>query len=103
MSLTIYNLRYCDLHDYSCIVYDHEGMGESAKLEGTDRSKVLFSHWVEDAVAVVEELTEGPVVFASCSLGGWLSIVAAQQLRDRMHGMVNKPFYTFEIVFEIYY
>jgi len=81
-------LRYCDLHDYSCIVYDHEGMGESAKLEGTDRSKVLFSHWVEDAVAVVEELTEGPVVFASCSLGGWLSIVAAQQLRDRMHGMV---------------
>ena len=65
-------------------------MGESAKLEGTDRSKVLFSHWVEDAVAVVNELTEGPVVFASCSLGGWLSIVAAQQLRDRIHGMVRE-------------
>ena len=63
-------------------------MGESAKLEGTDRSKVLFSHWVEDAVAVVNELTEGPVVFASCSLGGWLSLVAAQRLLDRIHGMV---------------
>ena len=82
------HFRYCDIHDYSCIVYDHEGMGESAKLEGTDRSKVLFSHWVEDAVAVVNELTEGPVVFASCSLGGWLSLVAAQRLLDRIHGMV---------------
>ena len=64
-------------------------MGESAKLEGTDRNKVLFSHWVEDAVAVVNELTEGPVVFASCSLGGWLSLVAAQQFPDRLHGMVS--------------
>lgn len=81
-------LRYCDIHDYSCIVYDHEGMGESALLEGTDRTKVLFSHWVEDAVAVVEELADGPIVFASCSLGGWLSIVAAQQLKHRLHGMV---------------
>ena len=64
-------------------------MGESADLEGTDRSKVLFSHWVEDAVAVVNELADGPVVFASCSLGGWLSIVAAQQLKNRLHGMVK--------------
>ena len=87
-NICIFITRYCDIHDYSCIVYDHEGMGESALLEGTDRTKVLFSHWVEDAVAVVEELADGPIVFASCSLGGWLSIVAAQQLKHRLHGMV---------------
>lgn len=83
-------LRFCDLHDYSCIIYDAEGMGASQEL--ADRRKVLFSHWIEDVVTVVKELTEGPVILTACSLGGWLSLVAAQRLlqerSDIIHGMV---------------
>jgi len=84
-------LRFCDLHDYSCIVYDAEGMGASQSL--ADRRKVLFSHWIEDVVTVVKELTEGPVILTACSLGGWLSLVAAQRLMQEssehlIHGMV---------------
>merc|ERR1719412_387248 len=84
-------LRFCDLHDYSCIIYDAEGMGASQAL--ADRRKVLFSHWIEDVVTVVKELTEGPVILTACSLGGWLSLVAAQRLMQEssehlIHGMV---------------
>ena len=31
---------------------------------------LLFSHWVEDVYAVIDKLTEGPVVLVGCSTGG---------------------------------
>ena len=43
---------------------------------------------VEDVTAVVERLTEGPVVLVGCSMGGWLSLVAAMQIPERIHGLV---------------
>jgi len=78
-------LRYCDMNDYPCVVYDHECSGQSQK---SDVRNVLFSHWVEDALAVVDRLTEGPVVLVGSSLGGWLSLIAAQQIPERLHGLV---------------
>ena len=43
------------MNDYPCVVYDHECSGQSQK---SDVRNVLFSHWVEDALAVVDRLTE---------------------------------------------
>lgn len=77
-------LRYCDMNDYPCVVYDHECTGKS---DG-DVKKVLFSSWVDDALEVVNQLTEGPVVLVGSSLGGWLSLITATKIPDRMHGMV---------------
>lgn len=77
-------LRYCDMNDYPCVVYDHECTGKS---DG-DVKKVLFSSWVDDAQEVVNQLTEGPVVLVGSSLGGWLSLITAMKIPDRMHGMV---------------
>lgn len=77
-------LRYCDMHDYPCVVYDHECSGQSIG----DVSRVLFSDWVEDALAVTEKLTDGPLVLVGSSLGGWLSIITALKLKERLHGLV---------------
>merc|ERR1712096_279506 len=46
--------RYCDMNDLPCVVYDHECYGES---DG-DVKDVTFSRWVEDAVSVIDRLTE---------------------------------------------
>ncbi len=76
--------RYCDINNINCFAYDHECMGES---QG-DINRLLFSHWVEDLLSVIDRLTSGPVVLVSLSMGGWLSLVAAQQRTERIHGMV---------------
>jgi len=77
-------LRYCDMNDFPCVVYDHECSGQS---QGEVKN-VTFSHWVEDALAVIDRLTEGPVVLVGSSLGGWLSLIAARQIPERLHGLV---------------
>lgn len=78
-------LRYCDVNNYPFITYDHECMGES---RDGDAKSLLFSHWVEDVREVVKQLTEGPVVLVSLSMGGWLSLVGALEIPERIHGMV---------------
>jgi alpha-beta hydrolase superfamily lysophospholipase len=78
-------LRYCDMHDYSCVVYDHECSGQSSKGH---LKEVLFTNWVEEDLAVTEKLTEGPVVLVGSSIGGWLSIITAQKMKERLHGLV---------------
>ena len=42
------------MNDLPCVVYDHECYGES---DG-DVKDVTFSRWVEDAVSVIDRLTE---------------------------------------------
>jgi len=77
-------LRYCDMNDHPCVVYDHECTGKS----GGKVEDVLFTSWVEDAMAVVNQLTEGPVVLVGSSLGGWLSLITAAKIPDRLHSLV---------------
>ena len=46
---------------------------------------------VEDVNKVITELTEGPVLLVSLSMGGWLSLAAAKHyptIADRLVGMV---------------
>ena len=46
---------------------------------------------MEDVQSVISELTVGPVIIVSLSMGGWLSLVAAEatpSIRDRLSGMV---------------
>ena len=77
-----FSVRYCSINHYPCVLYDHECTGRSSKFGGNVWSKswklsvitmfwydvypqvneLQFSHWVEDVLAVVENLTDGPVV-----------------------------------------
>jgi len=77
-------LRYCNINDFPCVIYDHECTGNS---EGDTRN-VLFSHWVEDLETVITRLTEGPIVLVGSSLGGWLALSAAKHYSHLIHGMI---------------
>ena len=68
--------------------FDYSGNGESAG----DFTQACLSHWLEEALAIVEELTTGPIILVGSSMGGWLALLVAKALRekasDRLKGLV---------------
>lgn len=45
--------------------------------------------WFEDARAAIAELTEGPQVIVGSSMGGWLSLLLAREIPERVAGLVT--------------
>ncbi len=48
-----------------------------------------ISDWTADAVAVIEAQTEGPQVLIGSSMGGWIALLIARQMPDRVAGLVT--------------
>jgi pimeloyl-ACP methyl ester carboxylesterase len=64
--------------------FDYFGHGES---DGAFRDGTI-SRWREDALTVIDELTDGPLVLVGSSMGGWLACLAAIARPDRVKAMV---------------
>ncbi len=64
--------------------FDYFGHGESsgAFKDGT------ISRWRADALAVIDALTEGPLVLVGSSMGGWLACLAAIARPERVKALV---------------
>ena len=65
--------------------FDYSGHGQSSE-DFTDGS---IRDWAEDAAAVIEALTEGPQVLVGSSMGGWISLLTARHISERVAGMVT--------------
>ena len=70
-------------------VFDYSGHGASGGkfVEGT------ISRWVDESLSVVKSLTEGPQIFVGSSMGGWIALRLAQELKkqgeaDRFAGLL---------------
>jgi pimeloyl-ACP methyl ester carboxylesterase len=61
--------------------FDYLGHGASS---GDFRAKGTITRWREDALAVIDELTEGPLVLVGSSMGAWIACLAAMARRDRV-------------------
>ena len=64
--------------------FDYFGHGAS---EG-DFEAATITRWREDALAVIDELTEGPLVLVGSSMGGWLACLAAMARPRRVGALV---------------
>ncbi|WP_158808770.1 carboxylesterase, partial [Beijerinckia sp. L45] len=69
--------------------FDYSGHGESGGrfVDGT------ISRWLEESLAVVRQLSDGPQILIGSSMGGWLALLVARALeaageRDRIAGLV---------------
>jgi pimeloyl-ACP methyl ester carboxylesterase len=64
--------------------FDYFGHGESTGdfVQGT------ITRWREDALAVVDEMIDGPLVLVGSSMGGWIACLAALARPERIHSMV---------------
>ena len=65
--------------------FDYSGHGQSS---GAFEDGCI-GDWVEDAMAVIDALTEGPQVLVGSSMGGWIALQIARALPDRVKGLVG--------------
>lgn len=65
--------------------FDYSGHGRSSGAF-TDG---CIGDWAEDALAAVTALTEGPQVLVGSSMGGWISLLLARTIPDRIAGLVG--------------
>ena len=65
--------------------FDYLGHGESS---GDFQVKGTITRWREDALAVLDALTEGPLVLVGSSMGGWIACLAAMARPERVAAMV---------------
>jgi pimeloyl-ACP methyl ester carboxylesterase len=69
----------------ACVLFDYSGCGES----GGDFADGTLSLWCEEAVAIVQSYTEGRVVLVGSSMGGWLMLLVARELGERVAALVG--------------
>lgn len=76
---------WCREHRVSYLRFDQTGHGQShGRFEdGT------IGGWATDSVAVIEALTHGPQILVGSSMGGWLALLTALQIPDRIAGLVG--------------
>ena len=72
-------------HGRAFLRFDYSGHGASggAFLDG------CIGDWAADAMAVIAALTTGPQVLVGSSMGGWISLLAARALPDRVHAFIG--------------
>ncbi|MEM9043867.1 MAG: alpha/beta hydrolase [Pseudomonadota bacterium] len=64
---------------------DYSGHGQS---DG-DFLDHCIGDWAEDAVTVITSVTEGPQVLVGSSMGGWISLLLARQMPERIAGLIG--------------
>lgn len=65
--------------------FDYSGHGESSGdfLDG------CIGDWFADAKAAIASLTEGPQVLVGSSMGGWIALLLARAMPERVAGLVG--------------
>jgi pimeloyl-ACP methyl ester carboxylesterase len=63
----------------ACVRFDYSGHGES----GGDFTSGTIGRWLEESVAVFDRFCRGPQVVVGSSMGGWLALLLARELKRR--------------------
>ena len=65
--------------------FDYRGHGASSGdfLDGA------IGDWADDAAEAVSRLTQGPQILVGSSMGGWIALLLARRLSERVAGLVG--------------
>lgn len=65
--------------------FDYGGCG----LSGGAFEEQTLRLWLDDVLAMIDRLAQGPLVLVGSSMGGWLMLLAARERRERIAGLVG--------------
>jgi len=76
---------FCATRGLGCLRMDYSGTGSSAGefADGT------LDRWLEEVLAAIDMLTDGPLIVAGSSMGGWIAIHAALRRKDRVQALLG--------------
>jgi pimeloyl-ACP methyl ester carboxylesterase len=74
--------RWAAAQQRSSVRFDYSGHGES----GGKFTDGTISRWLEESIAVFDACCRGPQVAVGSSMGGWLALLLARELRRRQGG-----------------
>lgn len=66
-------------HSRSMVRFDYSGHGES----GGDFADGTIGRWLEESVAVFERFCDGPQILIGSSMGGWIALLLAREIKKR--------------------
>lgn len=89
--------QWCVARGQAYLRLDYRGHGQSSgEFEAGS-----IGLWSADALAVIEAVTQGPLLLVGSSMGSWVMLIAARELGERVHSMVgiaSAPDFTEELI-----
>ncbi len=76
---------HCRKAGRAFVRFDYQGHGQSSGAfeDGT------IGLWLQDALAVIDRITEGPQILVGSSMGGWISLLTATKRPGRVKALVG--------------
>ena len=76
---------FADRHGLGMLRFDYSGTGSSGGA--FDQGTLAF--WLDEALAAVDRLSDGPVVLVGSSMGGWIALHLALRRPERVQALVG--------------
>jgi pimeloyl-ACP methyl ester carboxylesterase len=76
---------WCAQAGRALLLFDYSGHGQSAGSFDTG----TISAWRDDALAVIDALTEGKLILVGSSMGGWIGLLVAMARPERLAAFVG--------------
>jgi len=76
---------HCQQRNYAFVRFDYRGHGKSSG----EFEDLTIAEWYDDALRIVDQIIDGPIVLIGSSMGGWVMSLVARARPERIVGMIG--------------